>query len=102
MRLLDQEVEAICNQVLRRDPEAQVYLYGSKLQSDLKGGDIDLLVLSEILTLKDKVEILIDLKDILGDQKIDLTILSHAELEMHAFFKDILASALPLVPLVSQ
>lgn len=51
-----------------------VYLFGSRVQDDLKGGDIDLLVSTDEskMTFINKVLFLVDLKKQLGDQKIDV------------------------------
>jgi predicted nucleotidyltransferase len=53
---------------------AMVYLFGSRVQDNLKGGDIDLLVSTDEdkMTFKNKVLFLVDLKKHLGDQKIDV------------------------------
>ncbi|RLD78913.1 MAG: nucleotidyltransferase domain-containing protein [Bacteroidetes bacterium] len=54
--------------------DTHVYLFGSRVQDSLKGGDIDLLVIAaeDKMTFKNKVLFLIDLKKELGDQKIDV------------------------------
>ncbi len=55
----------------------RVYLFGSRVFPDKKGGDIDLLlegVPHPMATLKKKIELVVDLKKQLGDQKIDVVI----------------------------
>lgn len=77
MRLTDQEQQIIKTTILHYDPVARVLLFGSRVD-DSKRGDIDLLVISygELLThtlgFPDKLQILADLHQQLGDQKIDL------------------------------
>ena len=71
------------------DSNAKVYLYGSRINDDMKGGDIDLLVISEQLKFSDKIDILTRLKKSLGEQKIDLTIKSESQLEGDSFFLDL-------------
>lgn len=56
------------------DPEALVYLFGSRADDRKKGGDIDLLVLSKKITETDRRKIKLRLYDGLGEQKIDLII----------------------------
>jgi len=53
---------------------ATVRLFGSRLQDDKKGGDIDLLIKAdnEKMNIKAKLYFLIDLKKQLGERKIDV------------------------------
>lgn len=65
---------------------AEAFIYGSRVELDKKGGDIDLLIV-----LLDKNEVVNELQTILsfetavknkiGDQKIDTHIISRSELE---------------------
>jgi len=55
--------------------DVRVYLFGSRIHPDHKGGDIDLFleaVPEELITVKNKIAFIVDLKKILGDQKIDV------------------------------
>lgn len=74
MRLKESEQKAIVSTVKHRDIDATVYLFGSRVDDTQKGGDIDLLVMSGILTSDDKRSIKIKLNELLGEQKIDLII----------------------------
>ena len=74
MRLEDYEVEAIKNVVNKYDENAQVYLFGSRTDETKRGGDIDLLIISDILTFNEKRKIRLDLYKRLGEQKIDIII----------------------------
>ena len=47
MRLAREELAAIHAAVHSADADAQVYLFGSRVDDNAKGGDIDLLVLSK-------------------------------------------------------
>ena len=76
MRLSAHEVQVILEEVGCLDFAAEVYLFGSRARDDLKGGDIDLVVLSEKLKFSDKLTLLVKLKSRLGDQKIDVKIAS--------------------------
>ncbi|MCL5030765.1 MAG: nucleotidyltransferase domain-containing protein [Bacteroidetes bacterium] len=59
---------------MKYDTHADIYLFGSRVDDDKKGGDIDLLVFSNKLTFNENLKIKIELKKILGDQRIDLII----------------------------
>lgn len=74
MRLKDFEQHAILSTVKSFDQNADVYLFGSRVDNSKKGGDIDLLVLSDRLTSGDKRAIKIKLFELLEEQKIDLLI----------------------------
>jgi predicted nucleotidyltransferase len=74
MRLKDFEQEAILSTVKCLDNNASVYLFGSRVDDTKKGGDIDLLVLSNSLTREDKRTIKIKLNELLGEQKIDIVL----------------------------
>ena len=74
MRLKDFEHDAIVSTVKCLDNDAIVYLFGSRVDDSKKGGDIDLLVLSNSLTSKDKRAIKMRLYELLEEQKIDLLI----------------------------
>ena len=74
MRLKDSEQKAILSTVKGLDNNASVYLFGSRVDDTKKGGDIDLLVLSDRLTSDNKRTIKMKLNELLGEQKIDLLI----------------------------
>ena len=76
MRLSSHSVHAIKTNVARFDPEAVIYLFGSRTDDAKKGGDIDLLVLSQKITMRNLVDIKLALYDALGEQKIDI-VLAH-------------------------
>ncbi len=55
--------------------DIKVYLFGSRIYEERKGGDIDLFleaVPEEQITIKEKTAFIVDLKRNLGDQKIDV------------------------------
>jgi predicted nucleotidyltransferase len=76
MRLSENERQSIKKTFLELDPEVKVYLFGSRAHDEKKGGDIDLLVLSQKITEQDRRKIKLKLYDALGEQKIDLIIAS--------------------------
>ena len=76
MRLSDQEHQAIKETIAALDPHARVYLFGSRADSKKRGGDIDLLILSDSINEKDRRKIRLKLFEQIGEQKIDLVIAS--------------------------
>ncbi|MCB0342159.1 MAG: nucleotidyltransferase domain-containing protein [Pseudobdellovibrionaceae bacterium] len=96
MRIKPGEKNIIVSTVKAQDNSADVYLYGSRADDQLKGGDIDLLILSDRLQFSDKVTLLINLKEQMGDQKIDLLIKGKRESEVDPFVQQILMSAIKL------
>jgi predicted nucleotidyltransferase len=76
MRLTENQILAI-NQIAKVHfgNSVKVYLFGSRVDNNRKGGDIDLLIKSNqttLLTLKNKILFLIDLKSRIGERKIDV------------------------------
>ncbi len=74
MRLSEEERQTILGALAARDSAAEVYLFGSRVDDNAKGGDIDLLVLSERIGFGGKLDILVDLHKQLGDRKVDLIV----------------------------
>lgn len=72
MRLSNFERESIVETIISYDPEAEVYLYGSRCDDEKKGGDIDLVILSTKMDRKTAGSIRIRLYDLIGEQKIDI------------------------------
>lgn len=74
MRLSSQDRHLIKQTIYQLDPQAQVYLFGSRVDDSKKGGDIDLLVLSTHLGFTAQRQIKLKLYELIGEQKIDLII----------------------------
>jgi predicted nucleotidyltransferase len=74
MRLSRYEAEVIKHSVFKHDPEAYVYLFGSRVDDKKKGGDIDLLILSNKIVFSDKIDIKAAIFEKLEEQKIDIVI----------------------------
>ena len=103
MRLSSKEIQAIMQVIAKNlsSCQYQLYLYGSRADDTLKGGDIDLLLLLEQAVDKPIAErfrykILAELKAQIGDQKIDLSIFSRSQLGQDAFLDMIFDTAKPL------
>ncbi|HDR14577.1 MAG TPA: nucleotidyltransferase domain-containing protein [Desulfobacteraceae bacterium] len=74
MRLSRQEKETIKKAVAEKDPGAVIYLFGSRVDDQARGGDIDIVVLSNHLTLVDKLSIKARIFETLEEQKLDMII----------------------------
>jgi predicted nucleotidyltransferase len=96
MRLSPSEIADIKKTVTRYDSAARVFLFGSRVNDNLSGGDIDLLIESKLLGFSDKISILADLKDLLGDQKIDILITPSVEKDKNPFIVLIRDEMVPL------
>ena len=79
MRLPKISIDLIKKVVQNHDPEAIIYLFGSRTDDSKKGGDIDLLILSQKITLEKVIEIKLSLYDALGEQKIDIILAQETE-----------------------
>ena len=74
MRLSQDELNAIREKIQRLDAQAEAYLYGSRTDDDARGGDIDLLVVSEKLGFRDVVRLRTRILDRIGWQQSDLVV----------------------------
>jgi len=74
MRLHQTEIQAIKEAILTLDEKAEIYLFGSRTDKTLKGGDIDILVISQSLSFYDKLKIKQMIFGKMDEQKIDLVI----------------------------
>ena len=79
MRLLNNDIKAIKQTFLEVFKQGNIFLFGSRVDDGLKGGDIDLYVVpASILNKKEaldkKINFLVKLKSLIGDQKIDVII----------------------------
>lgn len=72
MRLSEHEKNTIIDTIADFDPEADVYLYGSRSDDTKRGGDIDIAIISTKIDSSVKSKIRLKLYDILGEQKIDI------------------------------
>ena len=76
MRLSNKQKEIIGNTAIKHfGGDIRVYLFGSRVLADGKGGDIDLFledIPAELATIQKKIDFIVALKKTLGDQKIDV------------------------------
>lgn len=93
MRIKEDEVKVLKESVKERDPDAKIYLFGSRTNDQARGGDIDLLVLSENLTFKDKLKIKARIFEFMEVQAIHL-IIAHDTSDL--FVRAVLDEGVPL------
>ncbi len=72
MRLSQEQKGVITEAISSFDPDAEVFLFGSRVDDNKRGGDIDLLVKSKLIGLNERRSIKLKLMDRLGPQKIDI------------------------------
>jgi predicted nucleotidyltransferase len=75
MRLSQNQISAILKAKESFFPYSKIYLFGSRIDDSRCGGDIDLYILSEKRVLngvKKRIDFLVMLKSLIGDQKIDV------------------------------
>jgi predicted nucleotidyltransferase len=99
MRLSDLEIESIKSLAnLYFGKGVQVFLFGSRTNNKLRGGDIDLFISNpngEYLKTFTKIKFLTDLILQIGDQKIDV-VLDNPEMKNTVFFKTICQTGIQL------
>jgi len=72
MRISKNEIEIIKNSILSKDKNAKVFLFGSRTDDFKRGGDIDILILSDKISLADVIDIKVDIFNYMEEQKIDI------------------------------
>lgn len=72
MRLSEYEKQSIIDTIVNIDPEAEIYLYGSRCNDNKSGGDIDIAIVSDKINKSEKSKIRLALYDLIGEQKIDI------------------------------
>jgi predicted nucleotidyltransferase len=83
MRISSLEREIITASVKKHfGKDANVYIFGSRVYDDRKGGDIDLYITTDMPTsavIRRKIGLLVDMEKVLGEQKIDVIINNHTK-----------------------
>jgi predicted nucleotidyltransferase len=74
MRLSASEITAIREEIGSIDSKAEVYLYGSRVDDSARGGDIDLLVISDTLGFREVLRLRQRILDRIGWQQLDLLV----------------------------
>jgi len=98
MRLSKNEIESIHKLAIQHFGEGtNVFLFGSRTNEQLHGGDIDLFISKggQRLSVRAKVDFMTDLVMLIGDQKIDV-VLDHPSMRDSGFFKTIRQTGIQL------
>jgi len=74
VRLSEKEIRIIKDTIKKYDPDANIIIFGSRTDLTKKGGDIDILVISNKIDYKMRRKIRVELFLKLGERKIDLII----------------------------
>jgi predicted nucleotidyltransferase len=94
MRLYKEQIEVLKNKLKTLSSTAKIYLFGSRVDDTAKGGDIDLLVISDELTKKDLRLLRVEFFKYFGEQKLDI-VLDNGEFK-NPFVKHIFQKAILL------
>lgn len=94
MRLEKKQVKVLKDKLNTISKNARLYLFGSRVDDEKKGGDIDLLVVSDELTNRDLRLLRIDFFKHFGEQKLDI-VLDNGEFK-NPFTKHIVKKAVLL------
>jgi len=81
MRLGANDARTVGEEIRRLDPAAEIYLYGSRASDSAKGGDIDLLVVSDKLGFRDVLRLRTRILDRIGWQQLDLIVRRRNEMD---------------------
>jgi predicted nucleotidyltransferase len=74
VRLTESEVAAIREEIARLDSQAEIFLFGSRADDTARGGDVDLLVISDSLGFREVLRLRIQILDRIGWQQLDLIV----------------------------
>ena len=95
MRISETERDIIVKVISKHDPNSKIYLFGSRADDSKKGGDIDLLIISDNLSLEHKIKIQVELEVPLDEQKVDITIRKEGDIK-DVFTSSIIKNAIIL------
>lgn len=104
MRISEQQKDAFVRvlDVYLKQKKAELYLYGSRTRNELRGGDIDLLLLIEdpweesLQLLRTSILVQFKKDPVIGDRKIDFGIYPSSRSDVEPFLKQILPQAIKL------
>lgn len=74
MRITEFEKKIIKNAIIKLDGGAEIFLFGSRTDDEKKGGDIDILVISDKIDISDVIDIKFEIFKHLEEQKIDIIV----------------------------
>jgi len=103
MRIKENELKTIIevfDSFVHCPAQASLYLFGSRVDDLKKGGDIDLLLVTEAAILDEvkskRYKISSDIQAKMGEQRIDITIVSYSNSLLDEFVQSILPRAVLL------
>ncbi len=94
VRLTPEEIDYFRNSVSKFDSAAKTFVFGSRANPDVRGGDIDILILSDKISRHELRHIRTGFQERFGDQKVDLVLDSPEPVKI--FTAKILKDAVPL------
>ena len=74
MRLGQEKIDVLKNKLKMLSSNAKIYLFGSRVDDSKRGGDIDLLVVSDEITKKDLRILRVEFFKHFGEQKLDIVL----------------------------
>ena len=84
MRLGVDQISAIKSAVKMVDADAEIKLFGSRIDDEKRGGDIDLLIDSSIMGWREVAKLRGLLESYLGEQKIDIILNSKSDVIIYS------------------
>ena len=88
MRITTSEISNLLNSIKSFDEDADVYLFGSRVDYNKRGGDIDIAILSEKIDLKKKIDIKFNFFNDFGEQKLDIVIIDNENQPFWQYIKE--------------
>jgi predicted nucleotidyltransferase len=86
LRVSKSEIEIIKTSILKILPNSKIYLFGSRVDDNKRGGDIDIFVEADRdSSLKERIDILTDIEVNGVERKVDLIIKSPNSKEQNIF-----------------
>ncbi len=86
MRVTYKEINIIKNTILKYISDAKIVLFGSRVDDNKRGGDIDIFVeTKQNITLKEQITILAKIEWLGVERKVDLIIKTPDSKEQHIF-----------------
>ncbi|HIC10584.1 MAG TPA: nucleotidyltransferase domain-containing protein [Campylobacterales bacterium] len=95
LRISKREIEYLKNTILGFDSDADIYLFGSRVDRHAKGGDIDILIFSKKIDRGIKRKIRVAFYREFGEQKLDIVV-ERDRYSLSPFVKTILPKAVKL------
>ena len=74
VRLKEEQIDCLKSSLKQLASDAKLYLFGSRVDNTKRGGDIDLLIISDKLTKKDIRLLRVEFFKHFGEQKLDIVL----------------------------